>query len=409
MPATYSILTAVSSDLVRETFVPILNKRAEKRREPLMLSMVNDAVFENVRFLVPHKVNNFLRTTLNTAITTTTNTDLTVVLDNLTVFPIDPRKNEMLQIDSEFFIITAEPVVTSTTITCTCQRGTGTQMSSTAATHSAAATVYLLGRILSEGSDFDRSSHVTGTRRESYCQIFKWEFQQTRSSGALDGVTVGDDNNAAAQIMDGVDRIYQEIQANMFQMKKSGSATITNSNTNVVDRRTLSGIGYWQSTYSGISTAAGSAQISPDMLDSDIQTIIKRGGGVNPETGRALGTGSTLICVINETQKTFVNRFLNNRIRVDQKESTLRNFVGTYQAQANVDFVVAPEDCVRPSEYFLYDPKTVVVAPCPDGFIQQKELAITSDTKRKMHIVAEMGCAMFNPELSARTTGLATS
>lgn len=409
MAATYSILTAVSSDLVKESFVPLLKERAEERKEPLLLSLTNDMAFPNPRFLVPNKVQNFLRTTLNTAISTSTNTDTTIVLDNLAVFPCDVRKNEILQIDSEYFLVKDEPVVTASTITCSVKRGTGTQLSSTAATHSATTAVYLMGRLLAEGSAYDRSSHVTGTRREAYCQIFKWEFEQTTTAAGLDANTVGNDNNAADQIDNGIKRLYQEMQVAMFRMKKSGSSTVTNSNTSVVDQRTCSGITYWQDTYNGIVNSASSAQISPDMLDSDIETILKRGGGNNPETGRALGTGSDLICVVNETQKTFINRFLNSRIRVDQREVTLRNYVGTYQAQANVDFIIAPEDCVRQSEYFLYDPKQVIMAPFANGLIKELDMAITSDTAVKKMIRGEYGVAMFNPELSARRTGLATS
>ena len=409
MPATYDILNAVSSDVVKESFVEELQERAEERREPLLLSLTNKMGFDSPRFLVPHRVKYFQRTTLNTAISTSTNADTSITLDNLAVFPVDIRKNEILEIGTEFFQVKDEPVVSASTIVCQVRRGTGTQLSSTAATHSAGATVYIYGRINAEGSKFDRSSHITSTRREAYCQIFKGELEQTTTSAGLDGQTVGPDNNAASQIADAVERIYCEMQIGLFRMKKSGSSTVTNSNTNIPDARTCSGIKYWQDTYNGIVNAAGGAQITPDMLDSDIETIIKRGGGNNPATGRALGTGSDLLCVVNETQQTFINRFATSKHRMEQAETTLRNVVGEYVAQARVLFITAPEEVVRPDEYFLYDPKSVIMAPFTNGVIKEKDMAIDGDTEVKKMIRGEYGVAMWNPELTARRDGLATS
>lgn len=408
--STYGILTSVGSDLVKESYLEEFRERAESRREPLMLSLVSGKYFSSPRFLVPNKVQPFQRTTLNTAVSTTTNTPTSLTLDNLAVFPVDIRKNEILKIDSEYFVVTAEPVVSTSTIVCQVTRGSGNQFASTAATHAASSTVIIMGRLNAEGSKYDRSSHVTGTRREAYTQIFKWEFEQTTTAAGIDGQTVGDDNNAAAQIDKGINRLYNEVQIAMFKSKKSGSSTVTNTSTSIVDSRTLSGLDYWHSTYNGISVAAGSAQINPDMFDSVIETIVKRGGGANAETGLALGTGSTLVCVMNETQRTFVNRFLNPQKRVDNLESTLRNYVGTYESSmARVDFIGAPEETCLPSEAYFYDPKDVIVAALTGGDVKEIDIAIDGDTAVKKMLRCEMGCAVVNPETVGKITGLATS
>src|SRR3990167_1774774 len=354
MVADYSILSSVESDLVEEYLLDEVRERSELRRDPLNLSLVSGMAFPNPRILVPHRVQPFRRTTLNTAISTSTNTPVDIVLDNLAVFPVNIKKGAVLKIDSEYFEVVTEPVVTSSTITCEdCLRGTNTQMSSTAATHSAAADVYIEPGITAEGSKYDRSDHVQGARRECFTEIIEpFEFEQTRTAAGLDGKTVGPDNNAADQLAKGLEQQLNKLQHILFRRKKSNGA-ISNSTTNIPDKRTASGITYWQDTYNGVVTNAGSAQITPDMLDSDIETILRRGGANNPSTPSALGTGSTLICVVNEVQKTMINRFLNSRIRTDQATSTMRNFVGTYEAQARVDFVTGPDYAVKPDEYFL--------------------------------------------------------
>ena len=411
MVADYSILTSVESDLVKEFLIEETRVRAERRRDPLSLSLTNSMAFPSPRVLVPHKVQNFMHTTLNTAISTSDNLNLSVVLDNLAVFPVNIKKNAVLRIDSEYFVVLSEPVVTASTITCTCSRGTTTQLSSTAATHSAAATVYIEPGLTSETESYDRSDHLQGSRREAFTEVVQpFEFQQSRTAKGLSGHTVGGDNSETDQLARGLDIMLNRLQVLMFRRKKSSSSTITNSTTNVPDNRTASGITYWQDTYNGIVNNASGNEITSDMLDSDIETILRRGGGSNPETQAALGTGSTLICVVNETQKTKINRFLNNRIRTDQAQSTLTNFVGTYEAQARVDFVTAPLDAVEPDEYFIYDPKDVIVAPFVEGAFEEKDVAPDSGLiASKKQIVGEYGVVMYNPELSSRRHTLATT
>ena len=404
MVADYSILSSVESDLVEEYLLDEVRERSELRRDPLNLSLVSGMAFPNPRVLVPHRVQPFRRTTLNAAVSTSVNTATDVVLDNLAIFPVNVKAGSVLMIDSEYFVVVTNPVVTSSTITCTaCLRGTGTQLSSTAATHSAAADVYIEPGITAEGSQYDRSDHVQGSRRECFTEIIEpFEFEQTRTAAGLDGKTVGPDNSATDQLSKGLEVQLNKLQQIMFRRKKSNGA-ISNSTTSIPDSRTASGITYWQDTYNGVVTNAGSVTITPDMLDSDIETILRRGGANNPGTQSALGTGSSMICVVNEVQKTQINKFLSSRIRVDQAQSTLKNFVGTYEAQARVDFVTAPDYAVHTDEYFLYDPKDIIVAPYANGIFKEKDEPLAGDIMFKKRIVGEYGVVMYNPELSARS------
>lgn len=410
MVADFSILTSVESDLVEEHLMDEVRERAEYRRDPLNLSLMNGKAFPNPRVLVPHKVQPFQRTTLNTTISVANDNPVDVVLNNLPVFPVNIKKGTVLKIESEYFEVVSEPEVTASTITCrNCIRGANTQMSSTAATHQSSVDVYIEPGITAEGSKYDRSDHVQGSRRETFTEIIApFEYEQTRTAAGLDGKTVGMDNNAIDQLAKGVDQQLNKLQHIMFRRKKSNGSVI-NSTTSIPDKRTASGITYWQDTYNGIVNNASGATITPDMLDSDIETILRRGGANNAATQAALGTGSSLICVVNEVQKTQINRFLNSRIRETQGQSTLRNFCGSYEAQARVDFVTAPDYAVRPDEYILYDPKDVVVAPYVNGIFREKDEPLEGDIVFKKRIIGEYGVVMFNPELSARRENLATS
>lgn len=398
--ADYDILVPYESDLVRENLLDRLTIRSDFRHDLLNRLMRNDLAVKSQYVQVPHKVAPFQRTTLNTAINTSTNADTSIVLDNSALTPVNVKTGTILRIDSEYFEVKEEPVVTSSTITCSVRRGTNV-FSSTAATHSAAANVYLESKKTSDAVQFDRSEHIVGERQVTVTeQVVGFELEIADNASAIAGNTVAGDNSIEAQMDMGINIALDKL-LRLAWRRTYGAGSPSNSTTSIGDQRTMRGVVSWLSTYNGIVNSASSADITTDHIDSDLSTAIDRG---------LLATypGSRLVMGVSTTQKMKINRFLGSRLRVDQSEEKVKNYVTSYESEVPLDIMLLPPDVILPDEYFIFSPDQISIVPLSGRAFKEEDLAKTGATQKKW-IIGEYTCIVQNPELMVRRHTLKTT
>ena len=183
---------------------------------------------DNPKYQWKEEVLRPIKDVINGAISTTNGT--TVVATTAGVFNVD----DVILIDSEYMIVTA---VASDGVTLTVSRG----WSSTAATHSNAATVLRVGVAAKEGADADGPVTQPVTDLYNYSQIFEdvVQLSGTEEEAFLYLTDQGNDN-ASNQIT-----IKQQELMEIFQ----AALLLGVRNDDGVSRRTMGGLKYFIDTY----------------------------------------------------------------------------------------------------------------------------------------------------------------
>jgi hypothetical protein len=396
MQGTYDVLVPYESTTIEERILKDKFKlRMDYRQDILNKILRPDMALEHPYIQVPHKVAPFLRVQLSTAIGTSTNVDVDVVLKKSAIYPVNIKVGTHLRNRSESFVVLNEPTVGTSTITCRCSRGTSTIFGSTAvATHAVNDWFEILPEVLSDVTEFDRSDHIIGEKQVAYTQFIKgFEIEMADNAEPLDALSASGDYSMQKQLDDGMNLTRQKFLKVAFRGIHA-AGTPSNATTNIANKRQARGFVSALTDYNGIVNSASGLDLSTDMIDSDIQEYIDRGG-------LATFPNSSLSMLVS-SQKKAINKFLGSRLRASQDETTVKNFVTRYEGEVPVDIYMVGQEIVPSTEYLMLNLEDQLhVAFLQGRGLQIQDLAKTGSSKKKW-IVADIGVVTVNPELGIR-------
>lgn len=398
---TYDVLVPYESTTIEEKILSDKFKlRMDYRQDILNKILRPDMALKHPYIQIPHKVAPFLRVQLSTAISTTTNTDLDVVLKKSAIYPVNIKTGTHLRNRAESFVVLSEPTIGSTTITARCQRGTSTIFNTTAVgTHAVNDWFEILPEVVSDVTTFDRSDHIIGTRQVAYVQqVIGFSLELADNAQNLESAS--GDYNVEKQLSDGMNLTRQKLLKMAFRGVHA-AGTPSNSTTSIADKRQARGFVNALTAYNGIVQDSSSAAITTDMIDTDIQEYIDRGG---------LSTfpGSRLSMLVS-TQKLAINKFNSARIRTDNESKVVRNYVQTYSGEIDVDIYLVGQELVPADEYYMLNlEEQLHVAFLQGRGLQTQDLAKTGTSSKKW-VVCDAGVVNINPELGIRRHTLAAA
>lgn len=357
-----------------------------------------DMALDDDYIRIPHKVGYFNKAQLNTAIATSTNTDVNVVLKVSAIYPVQVKKGSVLKNRDEIFVVYDDPTVTSSTITCPCHRGTNASPYSTTAvaTHIENDWVEILPEILDDVTEFDKSDHQLGEHQVAYTQFLRlFELEMADNARAQEAISTTGDLSQSRQLDDGMRWAKQKIRKLIFRGTHA-AGTPSNATSGKSNKRSARGIVDACVNLNGINNSASSADLTTDMIDSDIEEYLDRGGDAE-----------RLIMFVSG-QKKYINTFLGSRVRVDQSVSTLKNYVTTYESERKVDIIRVSDELVPDNEYLIIDPALHGHFHFLKGRGIQKQKLAKTGSSEKDWIVADGGVVSVNPELIIRRHTLNT-
>lgn len=398
---TYDILVPYESTTIEEKILADkFRLRTDYRQDILNKILRPDMALKHPYIQLPHKVAPFLRVQLNTPIATSTNTDVSVVFKKSAIYPVNIKTGTHLRNRAESFVVLSEPTVGSSTITAQCQRGTSTIFNTTAVgTHVENDWFEILPEVVSDVTTFDRSDHIIGTRQVAYVQqVIGFSLELADNAQNLESAS--GDYNVEKQLSDGMNLTRQKLLKMAFRGIHA-AGTPSNSTTSIADKRQARGFVNALTAYNGIVQDSSSAALTTDMIDTDIQEYIDRGG-------MATFPGSRLSMLVS-SQKMAINRFNASRIRVNEDSKKVSNYVQTYEGELPVDMYLVGQELVPSTEYYMLNlEEQLHVAFLQGRGLQTQDLAKTG-TSTKKWVVGDAGVINVNPELGIRRHTLAAA
>lgn len=398
---TYDVLVPYESTTIEEKILADkFRLRTDYRQDILNKILRPDMALKHPYIQLPHKVAPFLRVQLNTAITASTNVNIDVVLKKSAIYPVNIKTGTHLRNRAESFIALQEPTIAASTITVNCSRGTSTIFNTTAVgTHAVNDWFEILPEVVSDVTTFDRSDHIIGTRQVAYTQqVIGFSLELADNAQNLESAS--GDYNVEKQLSDGMNLTRQKLLKVAFRGVHA-AGTPSNATTSIADKRQARGFVNALTAYNGIVQDSSSAALTTDMIDTDIQEYIDRGG-------MATFPGSRLSMLVS-SQKMAINRFNAARIRVNEDSKKVSNYVQTYEGELPVDMYLVGQELVPADEYYMLNlEEQLHVAFLQGRGLQTQDLAKTG-TSAKKWVVCDVGVVNVNPELGIRRHTLAAA
>lgn len=402
-------LVSYTPDTLRENLLTTLEVRSAGKRRALDLYMKRGKAWETPVIENPHGTNYFDMGLVNADYLANATT---IVLKKDLATPMLVRVNQKIH-----FPATGETIFTSSTASDITETSTLITLDNvirgidgTAASDGTANDKVIVGsETLSENSQHNGSDHFTSIRQTYFTQIFKRNLEISGTTQAIEKMIANGDarfNDLVRRALDHLEnvKLYQAL----FRGVHGASTTKKNTITGAAEDRNMCGVIDAIKRFNGITLDVAGALSTP-VMDAQLAKVVNLDGPIEKELsegGNPSGFGpSPYIGFVNATCKNRVNALEPNRVRREQKDIYLSNYIGTYAGPLPVDFVVVPPFCLFDDEMVIVRKDQYDLAPLNGRDFAVEQLGKTGDGG-KWHVVGEMGGVLHYPETAIYLHGI---